>query len=77
MIPLSGSFFMLHSLPEGFRAVLLWIPTVSCAELVREGYFGPTVKSYYDVGYVIFFNLVVMLVALVQIRVVSRNITPA
>ncbi len=37
MIPLSGSFFMLETVPEKFRALLLWIPTVSCAELVREG----------------------------------------
>lgn len=77
MIPLSGSLFMLQALPETVRAFLLWIPSVSCAELVREGYFGPTVTSYYDIGYVVFFNCVTLLFALVQLRIVSRTLTPA
>jgi capsular polysaccharide transport system permease protein len=77
MIPLSGSFVMLQALPPEIRSFMLWIPTVSCAEFVREGYFGSVITSYYDVGYVMVFNAVVLLLALVQIRVVSRTLTPA
>lgn len=76
MIPLSGSFFMLQMFPPEVRSILLWIPTVSCAEIVREGYFGPAITSYYDAGYVIAFNSLVMLFAMVQVRIVSRNLTP-
>jgi capsular polysaccharide transport system permease protein len=77
MIPLSGSFVMLQSLPPGARSMMLWIPTVSCAELVREGYFGPIITSYYDVGYVVTITCVILLLALMQIRVVGRTLTPA
>jgi capsular polysaccharide transport system permease protein len=77
MIPLSGSFVMLQALPPEVRSLMLWIPTVSCAEIVREGYFGPVITSYYDASYVAMFSCVVLLLALVQIRVVSRAITPA
>lgn len=76
MIPLSGSFFMLQMFPPQIREILLWIPTVSCVEIVRGGYFGPVIKSYYDVDYVVIFNSVVMLFGLVQLRIVSRNLTP-
>jgi capsular polysaccharide transport system permease protein len=77
MIPLSGSFVMMQSLPPGARSLMLWVPTVSCAELLREGYFGPVVTSYYDVSYVVVFNCMVLLFALIQIRIVSRTLTPA
>jgi len=77
MIPLSGSFVMLQALPPEAREYLLWLPTVSCAEIVREGYFGPVITSYYDVGYVVTFNCVVLLFALIQVRVISRTLTPA
>jgi capsular polysaccharide transport system permease protein len=77
MIPLSGSFFMLQTFSPGARDLLLWLPSVSCAELIRGGYFGPAITAYYDVGYVVVFNSVVLLLALIQIRVVSRTLTPA
>jgi ABC-type polysaccharide/polyol phosphate export permease len=77
MIPISGSFIMLQALPPEARDIMLWIPTVSCSEIVREGYFGPVITSYYNVGYVVVFNCVVLLFALVQVRVVSRTINPA
>jgi ABC-type polysaccharide/polyol phosphate export permease len=76
MIPLSGSFFILSALPPGVRSALLWIPTVSCAEIVRKGYFGPAIESLYDWGYVVAFNSFVLLIALIQVRLVSRTLTP-
>ncbi len=77
MIPLSGSLFMLAMLPEQARSSLLWIPSVSCAELIREGFFGARVTSYYSIGYVIIFNSIVLLFGLAQLRIVSRSLTPA
>ena len=76
MIPLSGSLFMLEMIPQEIRSILLWVPTVSCAEIVREGYFGPAIASYYDTHYVIAFNSVVLLIALIQVRIVGRQVTP-
>jgi ABC-type polysaccharide/polyol phosphate export permease len=77
MLPLSGSFFLLSAFPPEVRSMLLWIPTVSCAEIVREGFFGPALVCYYSVGYVVIFNSLVLLFALIQLRIVSRNLTPA
>jgi len=77
MIPLSGSFIMLQALPAEFRSVLLWIPTVSCIELVRAGYFGPVITAYYDLGYVVAFNSVALLFGLIMLRLLSRNLSPA
>jgi capsular polysaccharide transport system permease protein len=77
MIPLSGSLFMVDMFSGSVREALLWIPTVSCNELIREGYFGPSVPSHYDLGYVAIFNTCMLLVALIQLRIVSRTISPA
>ncbi len=75
MIPISGSFFMLQGFPPDMRSMLLWIPTVSCTEMVRGGFFGPTVTVYYDAPYVILFNSIITLIALVQIRIMARSQT--
>ena len=75
LIPLSGSFFMVDELPQGFQQVVLWVPTVSCVELFREGYLGTQWKWHYDIPYVVVFNMLVMLLGLAQVRYVSRNLT--
>jgi capsular polysaccharide transport system permease protein len=75
LIPLSGSFFMVDTLPPQMRSVVMWIPTVSCTELLREGYIGAAWKWHYDIAYVVVFNMVVMLLGLAQVRYVSRNLT--
>lgn len=77
MIPLSGSLFMVDMFSGATRDVLLWIPTVSCNEFIREGYFGPSITSYYNLGYVAVFNTLLLLFALLQLRIVSRSISPA
>ena len=74
LIPLSGSFFMVDELPPRFQAVVLWVPTVSCTELFREGYLGTAWKWHYDIPYVVIFNMVVMLLGLAQVRYVSRKL---
>lgn len=72
---LSGTFFMLETFPPQARDFLLFIPTVSCIELLREGYFGPGHRFYYDIPYVITFNAVLMLLGLAQVRYISRHIS--
>ncbi len=74
LIPLSGSFFMASSLPAGFRDALLLNPTVHCNELLRAGFFGPGHEWFYSVSYVVIFNMVLTLLALAQVRYVSRTL---
>jgi ABC-2 type transport system permease protein/capsular polysaccharide transport system permease protein len=75
MIPLSGSFFMADSLPEQARDILLYIPTVNCAEMIREGYFGPGYRWHYDYKYLLAVNSALLLLGLAQVREMSRNFT--
>jgi len=77
LIPLSGSLFMVESLPPSFRDIVLFNPTVNCAEMFRAGYFGPGHEWYYSVGYVVVFNMVLMLLGLAQVRYVTRNLVLA
>jgi capsular polysaccharide transport system permease protein len=74
LIPLSGSFSMVAALPPAFRDILLINPTVHCNELLRAGFFGPGHEWFYSVGYVIVFNMALTLLALAQVRYVSRTL---
>jgi capsular polysaccharide transport system permease protein len=73
LIPLSGSFSMVSALPPAFRDILLINPTVHCNEMLRAGFFGPGHEWFYSVGYVVVFNMALTLLALAQVRYVSRT----
>ncbi|MBM0203773.1 ABC transporter permease [Micromonospora sp. STR1s_5] len=64
MIPFSGTFYMLYWLPQGFREALLWSPQVSGVEMLRSGYFGEGIQSYYSVPYLVGMTLVLTCVGL-------------
>jgi ABC-2 type transport system permease protein/capsular polysaccharide transport system permease protein len=75
LLPLSGSLFMVDPLPPVFQKLALLMPTVSCIELLREGFFGTSAKWHYDLGYVAVFNLVLMFFGLAEVRHMSRNLS--
>lgn len=74
LVPLSGSFFMVESLPPAFREIALFNPTVNCAEMFRAGYFGSGHEWYYSISYVVVFNMVLMFLGLIQVRYVSKTL---
>ncbi len=76
LFPLSGSAFMVSTLPPDFQNVILWLPMVHGTEMVREGYFGSKVVAHYDVTYLIMCNMVLTLVGLTLERAVSRDFVP-
>jgi ABC-2 type transport system permease protein/capsular polysaccharide transport system permease protein len=76
MIPLSGSFFMMESLPQQAREILMYIPTVNCAEIIREGYFGNGYHWHYDYNYLLGVNTALLFLGLAQVRDMSRKFTP-
>jgi capsular polysaccharide transport system permease protein len=51
MFPLSGAAFMVEWLPPAAREVVLLLPMVHGVELMREGFFGAAVTTYYDFNY--------------------------
>lgn len=76
LFPLSGAAFMVSALPPVAQDAVLWIPTVHGVELVREGWFGDRARAHYDLAYLIPFNLVLTLFALLQVRRVALTVVP-
>jgi ABC-type polysaccharide/polyol phosphate export permease len=54
----------------------MYIPTVNCTEMIREGYFGTAYRWHYDYNYLLAMNAVLLLFGLAQVRDMSRNFTP-
>ena len=76
MFPLSGSAFLVSALPVFAQEIVLYIPVVHGVELVREGWFGARAHAIYDLAYIIPFNLVLSVFALIQVRRVSNTLVP-
>lgn len=76
LFPLSGAAFLVMSLPSAFQAWVLYVPTVHGVELVRDGWFGSHIKTYYNLGYLITFNLVLSAMAMVQIHRLASIVVP-
>jgi ABC-2 type transport system permease protein/capsular polysaccharide transport system permease protein len=74
MFPLSGAAFLVESLPTSTQNFALWLPMVHGVEMLRDGYFGSAFRAQYDVGYLVFWNLVLTFSGLIQVRVVAKRI---
>jgi capsular polysaccharide transport system permease protein len=51
LVPMSGTFYMAAWVPPTFRKALLAMPFVHPVEMVRAGFFGEFVTTYYDFAY--------------------------
>lgn len=51
LVPMSGTFYMAAWVPPAFRKALLLMPFIHPVEMVRAGFFGEFVTTYYDFGY--------------------------
>jgi capsular polysaccharide transport system permease protein len=67
MFPFSGAVFMVDWLPTRMQEWMLWVPMVNGVEMLRGGYYGPTVPTHYDVGYLATVNAVLLLLGLVLV----------
>lgn len=76
LFPLSGAAFLVAALPQFAQDIVLWVPIVHGIEFVREGFFGSQARAIYNLGYLIPFNLVMSLFALIALRYVSRRVVP-
>lgn len=73
-LPVSGAFFMVFWLPGDLQRAALWIPTVHCFELVREGQFGTRVPTHHDVAYVLAWAVSLNLLGLAALRRARRDL---
>jgi ABC-type polysaccharide/polyol phosphate export permease len=76
LFPLSGAAFMVDALPKQAQEAVLWLPMVHALELLRDGYFGATVRTHYSFAYLVTACLVLTALGLAQQRLVSRNVIP-
>lgn len=72
--PLSGAAFMVDWLPPDFQKIVLLLPMVHGVEIMREGYFGDTVKTHYDVGYMSVVCLGLSLAGLYLVRDAGQKV---
>jgi capsular polysaccharide transport system permease protein len=74
MFPLSGAAFMVDWLPTPMQHVVLLLPMVHGAEMLREGYFGNVVKTHYDLSYMATCCLVLSVTGLYVSKQASRRL---
>ncbi|RIY38492.1 ABC transporter permease [Psittacicella gerlachiana] len=76
LMPLSGVFFFLNTIPERYRHYLEWLPMIHGTEMFRHGYFGTQVVTLEDPYYLLFCDLVLLTLGLMLVRLISRNVNP-
>ena len=74
LFPASGAAFMVDWLPPAGQQAVLLLPMVHGLELMREGYFGHTVHTHYDMGYMAMVNLLLTLLGLLLLRDATRRV---
>jgi capsular polysaccharide transport system permease protein len=73
-LPLSGALLPLYAMDPVIRDILLWNPQANIHEMVRDGFFGPILPSFYSVGYIAFCVGVVNLLGLAALRAVRPHL---
>ncbi|WP_426265191.1 ABC transporter permease [Sphingomonas sp. PWP1-2] len=76
LFPLSGAAFLVDVLPVQAQQVVLILPMVHCTEYVREGYFGSKFHAHHDMAYAIVICAGLTVLALAQLRKISREVIP-
>jgi ABC-2 type transport system permease protein/capsular polysaccharide transport system permease protein len=76
LFPLSGAAFLVDAMPPVAQHYLLYLPMVHGTEYIREGYFGSRIRAHHDLGYMALFNASMLILALAQLRKVSREVIP-
>lgn len=68
LFPLSGAAFTVEALPPKAREVILYLPMIHGVEYIRDGFFGSQFTAYYDMFYLMIWNLCLSLFGLSQVR---------
>lgn len=74
MIPFSGAFYLVGSMPEAAAQAVLYSPPVHGMEMMRYGLFGPSIRPQYDYLYPLQFSLPCMVLGLLSCRAVRRRL---
>jgi capsular polysaccharide transport system permease protein len=75
LLPISGTFFLLEWLPSSARELISYNPLVHCYEIIREGYFGSQVTTYFTPSYVVISGLVMAIIGVSMMRSVREELS--
>lgn len=73
MIPLSGAFFFLSSLPTTAQHFLSWFPMINGTEMFRAGYFGNQVITLESPWYLMATDICLLYLGLIFVRRIKFN----
>lgn len=76
LFPLSGAAFLVDGMPQSAQKYILYVPMVHGVEMVRDGYFGAHIRTHYDIPYLVGWCLALSTLALAQVAIINREITP-
>ncbi|MDO4227144.1 ABC transporter permease [Neisseria sp.] len=76
MLPLSGAFFFVSSLPQQAQEYVLWIPMVHGTEMFRHGYFGSSAITMGNPWYLLLCDLVLLFIGLAMVAKFSKGVEP-
>jgi capsular polysaccharide transport system permease protein len=74
LVPLSGTFFMVAWIPASFRKTALLMPFLDTTEMIRAGYFGSSVRTYFNIPYTLSCCMVLTFFGLLILRFVRENV---
>lgn len=73
-IPVSGTFYMLYWIPDSFRSILEWFPQVNGVEMIRGGYYGSGIPTFYHPIYMIYICAIASVIGLYLLSTARRHI---
>jgi len=76
MFPFSGAVFLVDWLPHSVQGLVLLLPMVHGAEMIRHGYFGTAIITHENPTYFIVANLILLFIGLSLVREASRRVEP-
>jgi capsular polysaccharide transport system permease protein len=74
MLPISGAYMFVVWVPTKFREIYLLMPSVHAYEMIRGGYFGGALETYYSQSYVAYSSAILTLIGLWLVRDTRRFI---
>lgn len=74
LVPLSGTFYMAAWLPPHFRQAALYLPFLHSVEMVRGGFFGEFVPTYFNAPYAMAWAASFTLVGLLLVQFVRGRV---
>jgi capsular polysaccharide transport system permease protein len=74
MMPLSGVFFLVESIPPFYRDIVLWAPVIHITQLIRMGQFGGFDSIYVDIPFVIMWCVGLTFIGLISLRAIRSRV---